>query len=247
MNDWLPQSCQHPPDGCTLYCLPHAGGGSAIYHRWARLLPAGICVCPIRLPGRESRLKEPAIDDMDSAVAALMQNVMPTLKSPFALYGHSMGGVMAFEFAQAIARHALVPEALFVSASRAPHLYGTDELLHTLPDDEMIAALVRYYASGGAVTDDELEMMRLLADTIRADLKLLETYRYREVPPLKCPIIAVAATEDVKVTAAQVHQWKRHTSNRFTFRSVPGHHLFLREQEQALGRLIESKIGDPRR
>ncbi len=243
MNEWLPQTDGSIAGACSLYCLPHAGGGSALYHRWERLVPADIRIRPIKLPGRESRLEEPPLDNMADAVDALMRHVGPEVKSPFALFGHSMGGMLAFEFAHALARQSLEPDVLFVSASRAPHLVRTDEPLHRLPDDEMIAALIENYGRGEESTSDELKMMRWMAGTIRADLRLMETYEYQPKNPLSCPIVAVSATEDTQVTAAHVNQWRQYTSGRFTFRTIPGHHFFLREQEQSIVQLVIGKIG----
>ncbi len=47
-------------------------------------------VCAIRLPGRESRLAEPAFEQMEPLVDALTDAVLPRLDLPFVIFGHSM-------------------------------------------------------------------------------------------------------------------------------------------------------------
>ena len=242
MENWLPTSTPDFSHACQLYCFPHAGGGSAIYHRWERLLPETVQVRPVKLPGRESRFREAAIDNMPELVNKLIAHVAPTIRPPFALYGHSMGGLIAFEFAQALRSQSLRPNALFVSASRAPHLTHSNDPLHAKPDDKMIRSLVEDYGRGSPATAEELQMMEMMTDTIRADLKLLETYQYSDVEPLECSLVALAGSEDKMVNAAQVNAWRQHTTGRFAFRTLPGHHFFLRDQESAIVRLITGKL-----
>ncbi len=240
-NIWLPRIDQ-PDAKIQLFCLPHAGGGSAVYHRWRRWLPAEIGLLPVKLPGREGRFQEAAVDRMSAMIDALWQHVVPTIRAPFALYGHSMGGMIAFELARRLSAEGTCPAYLFVSACRAPHLMSRERTLHTLPDGAMIEALVRDYGRGGQAGEDELAMMGALAATIRADLKLLETYEYQAGPPLACPICAISATEDQMVSAAQVNEWRTHTAGGFSLRTVPGHHFFLRDEESFLARLVSGKL-----
>lgn len=242
-NLWLPQTYSEGQNRTQVFCLPHAGGGSAIYHRWEKLLPGHLAVVPIKLPGRESRFNETPHDNVDSLIAAMAPAIADAIQEPFALYGHSMGGLIAYEFAQhLLERYNRSPRALFVSASRSPDRFKQDRALHRLPDEEMIQSLIRDFGRGGETSAAELEMMRTMAVTIRADLKLLETYEHAEREPLPCPIIGIAATEDHGVTASDVNGWRAFTSDRFTMRTMPGQHFFLREQEKAITSLIASRL-----
>ena len=81
-------------------CLPHAGGGVAPFYRWSSWLPPDIRLLPVNLPGRESRLREPAIDDLPRLIEAMGQAIDPQLGGPFAVAGHSMGAMLAFELAR---------------------------------------------------------------------------------------------------------------------------------------------------
>lgn len=73
---------QKPETCLCLFCSPYAGGGTSIFRTWAEDLPAAVDVCPVLLPGRDDRL----------------------LEVPFAFFGHSMGGLIAFELARELRR-----------------------------------------------------------------------------------------------------------------------------------------------
>ena len=70
-------------------------------------------------------------------------------RTPFALFGHSMGALVGFELARALRRRRLpAPERLFVSAFRAPHLPQRRPPLHALPSTISINGVFRYGATG---------------------------------------------------------------------------------------------------
>jgi len=161
------------------------------------------------------------------------------------MFGHSMGGLIAYELTIRLQQHNLQPSVLFFSACRAPHRFNnaqTKTKLHKLPDEEMIEHLAKDFGKGGELSEGESQMMRMMSNTIRADLQLLETYEYPERESLAIPIIGLAASEDRKVTLEDVNGWREHTSETFKLRTMPGHHFYLREQEKSLAALVASTI-----
>ena len=89
--------------GMRLFCLPHAGSGAAGFYRWKRTgLFEGIAVCPVRLPGRETRLAEPPMLSVGEIVSALMAELRDQMARPYAIFGHSMSALIAFEWVRAI-------------------------------------------------------------------------------------------------------------------------------------------------
>ena len=243
-NPWLPSNGGLTRDGITqLLCFPHAGGGSAGFHRWEKRLPGHLAAVPIKLPGRESRFNEVAHDQLDSLLSAMVPQLIGFVREPVALFGHSMGALIAYELARHLhLHHDIVPTCLFVSACRSPDRFKQSQALHRLPTEEMIRSLVQDLNDNGTASNTELDMMRMMSDTIRADLKLLETYEYQPRDPLPFPIVALAATRDRKVTVADVNGWRAFTTARFTMRTMSGHHFFLRDQEAAVTDLIAAKL-----
>jgi medium-chain acyl-[acyl-carrier-protein] hydrolase len=96
---WITSPRQSGAERLRLFCLPYAGGGAILYHAWAAALP-NVEVCPIQLPGRESRIREPALTRMSLLTDALTVAMRPYLSRPFAFFGHSMGALISFELAR---------------------------------------------------------------------------------------------------------------------------------------------------
>src|SRR4051812_47735453 len=136
---WLSCPRPNPHARLRLWCLPFAGGGGAIWHPWVQHLGGDVEIVAFRLPGRENRLAEEPITDREKLTAALVREIASHHGPPFALLGHSLGGLLAFDIVRALAASAgTLPQALIVSGVRAPHLPRTEPDLHALPDAELI-------------------------------------------------------------------------------------------------------------
>ncbi|MCC6191429.1 MAG: thioesterase [Anaerolineales bacterium] len=233
VSAWVAHRKPKPQARLRLYCLPYAGGSASVFRTWADGLPAGIDVWPIQYPGRENRLRERPINSVSGLVDTLGQALEPTLEAPYAIFGHSMGGLVGFELARWLAARQRAPLHLFVSGSRAPHRADPDVRIHDLPDAQFVEALRRLKGTPEPVLQNP-ELMELLSPALRADFEAVETYRYRPGPPLDCPISAFAGRDDQKVSEADITAWKEQTRERFRFRQVPGDHFFVRTAPQPL-------------
>jgi medium-chain acyl-[acyl-carrier-protein] hydrolase len=227
-------------DQLRLLCFPHAGGMAHMFRDWAHQLYGHIEVCPVQLPGRGARLGEPAHRDIHGLVETACAELLPHLGARFALFGHSMGAVVAFELARALSeRHGRIPERLFVSAHRAPGTPARRPPIHALPDPAFIAELVRMRGTPPEVAANA-ELMQLLLPVLRADLEAIETYRPSASPPLACPIIAFVGDEDPLISAADLTGWRSHTTGRFALHVVRGDHFFVNTNRhlvlEAIGR-----------
>lgn len=121
-SSWVRISCPRPAARVRLICLPFAGGGANSYREWPTYLPEHVEVVPVQLPGRENRFDEPAIDAADLLAGRLLEGLVSYLDRPFALFGHSMGALIAFELARRLRTKGLEPVHVFASGCKAPHL-----------------------------------------------------------------------------------------------------------------------------
>jgi medium-chain acyl-[acyl-carrier-protein] hydrolase len=232
---WL--SCPRPDPAAKvrLFCLPYAGAGGSIYRNWPARLAGVAEVRPILLPGREARFRDRPHTHMQSLAAAIAEGIGSHLDRPFALFGHSMGALIAFELACRIQRdRGLSPVCLFVSGSRPPHAVWTEAPVHSLPDREFLDCLHdRYHAIPEAVRENR-ELAEIVLPALRADFEILETYRCEDATRLRCPIVAYGGMQDDTVTCEELESWGRHTENAFQGRMLPGDHFFLRLAEAEL-------------
>ena len=236
-TSWLVTPVANPRARLRLFCVPHAGSGASVHARWAHELPADVEVCAIQMPGREGRHREPPLTRWDDVRDALAEALRPWMDKPFALFGHSLGALVAFELAGRLSDDRSRPCAhLFVSGCRAPHLPLDEAPLHHLPAEELVRELRRSRGTPDQVFDAP-ELLAHFLPTLRADLYLYETYAaraHRQDDALPVPISAYGGLEDDRVAAPALQAWRHHTSAAFRHVMFSGGHFFLKEHRAAV-------------
>jgi surfactin synthase thioesterase subunit len=214
--------------GVKLFCLPHAGGAGSLYEAWRPLLSPALEVTPIELPGRGRRLRERALLDFDELIEDVIAGILPLLDSPFALLGHSMGAVLAFECARVLsAAQGCSPLALVVSGHRAPQLPPRPRpAMHEL-DDAGFLARAREFSSDLNDALEYEELRELFLPVLRSDLTAMEAYVYRPGEPLACDILALGGTDDPHVSEEELAGWAEQTKAGFHMRLFAGNHFFI--------------------
>lgn len=238
---WVHTRPATAPPKLRIFCFPHAGGGATGFHSWNAALPPYVQVCPILLPGRESRFSEPPYIRIQALLEDMAKQLEPWLDDiPYVVFGHSMGSLLAFEWVRRLQRdrHPL-PAWLFLSGRRAPDLPGDPELLHALPDREFIDKLMQRYEGIHAQILQDRELLDFFLPILRADIALVESYRFVESEPLDCPITVFAGLNDPSVDWDQMLAWKRHTRQRFAVQFFQGGHFYPQE---ALLRTISTTL-----
>lgn len=222
-----------------LFCIPHAGGGVQSYLDWDREIQSPISVCPVHLPGRGKRLVEPAYTCMEELVEGLVYAIGSKLEKPFALFGHSMGALVAFELTRALRRRfGVEPEWLFVSSYRAPHVVTGDEPIYALPDSAFIDAVKSYDGLPRELLVNS-ELMEIVLPTLRADFEICDRYSCVDDAPLKSPIAAFGGLHDPKVKLDLLAAWCDHTCGEFTVSLLDGGHFYHQTQKRQLIRRME--------
>lgn len=220
-----------------IFCIPYAGGSAAAYARWRTLADERVDLIPVQLPGRGARIRERPVDRLDRLAAMLAEALGPRLDRPFALFGHSMGALLAFETARTLRRTGQpLPAALFVSARRAPQRPSRRPPLHQLSDTELIAELRALDGTPPAVLEDE-ELLGLMLPIVRADLKAVETHDHHPEPPLDCPIRAFGGTRD-SIAPDDLRAWSVQTTRGFALTMFDGGHFFLNTHYEAMLRIM---------
>jgi medium-chain acyl-[acyl-carrier-protein] hydrolase len=230
---WLSAS-PRPRAGTRLFCLPHAGGWSAMYQAWGRSLGPAVDVCPVELPGRGRRRDEAAYDLIEELVSDLGAALVPALDVPFAFFGHSMGALVSFELARWLQREGHPsPAHVFVSACAAPHVPRDGPALSGLPSVELVRELSTLNGMAPEVLEN-FELMELLLPAIRSDFSMCERYAFAPSAPLACPLSALGGTGDELVSKEKLEAWRTHTTGRFVTRLFRGDHFYLQEGERSV-------------
>jgi medium-chain acyl-[acyl-carrier-protein] hydrolase len=241
---WLPACRPRETTALRLLCLPYAGGDTPIFAPWADTAPPEFEVLPVQLPGRGRRVLEPAYGELGPLVSALADGIAPALDGPFALFGHSMGALVAFELARELRRRDRPqPAHLLVAGRPAPQLPRRYAPLSRLPDGELLEELYRRYGYTPPEDDDGIDvLLDVMLPTIRRDVAVSDDYVYADEPPLDCPITAFGGLEDATVTRDELDAWRHQTRGRFETRLLPGGHFFLETEPTFLVRFIANSV-----
>ncbi|WP_220507741.1 thioesterase II family protein [Amycolatopsis dendrobii] len=208
---WLPGFSGETGAVPRLVCLHHAGGTASTYQGWQRHLAGVAQVVPVLLPGRDRHVRarphaglEPLADELAETLIA------HGLADRYAFFGHSMGALLAYELSCRLRdRGHGEPLHLFVSGSRAPHLYGPAQV----SDAEVLSAAGQHAVPESAV--------------LRADLALCDSYAWTPRRPLRCPVTAFRGSDDPLANAVEVEAWRSYTQGSLVVRQVAGGHFFL--------------------
>ena len=224
-----------------LFCLPHAGAGASTFRGWPELLGPGVQVTAIQLPGREDRIRDRAHDNLDALLAELVPVLASAVDGPYALFGHSMGALIAFEAARRlVAQGSPPPLHLFASAHGAPHAPYRARYVSSLPDPEFRRAMVSL--SGfreGPV--QEAAFLSLLLPTLRADFRLCETYEYAAGAPLPSRLtVLTGADEDV--SPLDLALWRELHTGPFRIRVIDGDRDFVVTQRRQVAEVVRAGL-----
>ena len=234
---WFPFRAARTRAAVHLLCFPCAGAGASLYRPWRDAAPPFVDVLPVELPGRGRRFREVPVSEMEPLIAALVPAIIDALDDhPIALFGHSMGALIAFEASKALGPRV---RRLFVSGSSAPHFrIGTRR--SELSDDDLRGELGLLGGTPSDVLANE-ELMQLLLPMLRADFALVDSYQCSPAQKAPCPITVFAGTRDPYVSFDTARAWDSYTSSSFRFVAIEGHHFYL---DTAGGRIVEEMARD---
>ncbi len=234
-----------------LFALPFVGGGASVFNPWPNYLPDTVEVVGLQFPGREDRLDDLPIDSMPEFVAELAEAMLPHLDRTFVVYGHSMGGLLAYELTKYLEQHYNeVPMKLIIGGWPAPalvenyvrnlnHIRDGFDLANE--SDSRVLAVLRDNKLLDIPVEDEGAIMHWLP-AIRADLKMLGDYRYENGYTLRAPISVLRGADDPVFETDQLQGWGKLTSGGFSLTTVPGGHLFIQNADAQVMRTIAQEL-----
>jgi medium-chain acyl-[acyl-carrier-protein] hydrolase len=232
-----------PADDLNLFCVPFAGAGAAPFRRWVASVPAGVGVAGLRFPGRESRLREPPVGEVDELVEIAARAVEPHLRAPYALFGQCSGAIVAFELVRLLRReNRPLPRRLVVAAQSAPHS-KTERRDPAARKD--VDELLRQLGGTDAEVLDQTGLLALVKPALEADFALIDRYRYRPEPRLEVPITAIRGRDDAHVSESRLLGWEKETAAGFELVTLDADHLFSGEAWSRLAEAVAAATTAP--
>lgn len=220
-----------------LICIPYAGGNSYSFRDLQPFLGRHIDMVTLELPGRGKRLAEPLLSDMHAMAADLYQQLLPHIRSPYVLYGHSMGAMLGNLLVHRLkGEWKQLPLHFFATGCAAPVFNDQRRQLHLLSDEQLMSELKTMGGMPDALLADP-ELIEFFLPVIREDMKALETYRYQSQGKYSTGITVITgATEEI--SASQTAGWALETERDVRILRYPGNHFFILHQFQNIAMLI---------
>jgi medium-chain acyl-[acyl-carrier-protein] hydrolase len=239
---WFENSPPRPSDTLRLFCLPYAGGSVYTYTNWRRSLAGVAETYPLQLPGRGTRMLEPAFTSLPALLKSLESALLPHLDRPFAIFGHSMGAMIAFELARVLEKsYSLRSQHLFFSGRLPPQLAQNSGPAYDLPTPQFISELRLLEGTPDEILNNQ-ELMALVLPVLRADLQLVQTYQHVPGEPLNSPITVLGGRQDSTTPASKLGTWAAMTRSSCSVRIFPGNHFFLNQFRSAVINVVSSTL-----
>jgi surfactin synthase thioesterase subunit len=224
-----------------LICFPYAGSGASIFYSWVNYLNPKINIYGFQAPGKEDRISENLIEDLNILIHNTVQELKQIIKKPFVLFGHSMGSVLAFEIAKKLEAEKLAPKLVILSGRPPPKFGLRMNPISHLADSELIAELRKLEGTDSCILENA-ELMELLLPIIRADFRISEAYKSSSNSKISSPLIAIGSVNDPWIDEAEFLEWKDYSKNTTKIQFFPGGHFYIREHIDMLSEYLNSQI-----
>jgi surfactin synthase thioesterase subunit len=239
-----------PTARVRLFLLHHAGGTAATYANWPALFPADIAVQAVRFPGRFDGPDEAPFTEIDDLLDALRDALLSELDDrPYALFGHSMGALVAYRLTVEMERGGGPGPVLLGVSGFGRGFHDAVLPSESAGSEEFFAAVA---ALGGLPpgTLAEPDLARMLEPSLRADFALCSSYR-DDGSPVDCPVAGYAGSDDPLLEPGGMREWRARTDRFLGAMEFPGDHFYLETHAVAvaadlarrLRRLAQESVG----
>lgn len=229
MGELVVQQLQPGGNG-QLILFPYLGGHVNAYVNLVNLIPNDIEILAVNPPGHGGS-SAPLLNDMDTLVDLYFQELEPLIQPGCVLFGHSMGGIVAYFLLQRFlnAKNSLKPAVLILSACNTPADFSMKQYVN-MPDSELLEHLMRY----NMISNEFLREQCLLDHFIplfRSDFMILESASHCNYKALEIPSYFLWGEYDTIVPMYAVIQWKKYFSQPINFIPIKGgDHMFIHEK-----------------
>lgn len=227
-----------------LFCFPYAGGSASIYHRWRPYLDPSLELVPVELAGRGNRARESLYDSMEMLIQDLSPILFNHIKegAPYALFGHSLGGLIVYELYQAIEKQGITkPVHLFISGKGAPQSKQQKKHIHQLPDKEFMEEIYRLGGTSREVLESK-ELLQYVIPILRKDYRIAELYEFNPSHRvLDSPVSILYGTKDT-IGLDQIQSWSQICIHPVNYYPFEGGHFFINQHQRQIVSLIHSTL-----
>ncbi|MFD8396385.1 thioesterase II family protein [Streptomyces sp. NPDC059680] len=226
-----------------LFVFHHSGGSHLMYRDWPSCFPADWEVQTADAPGRGPRDARAPLSDTGALLEYFLHELDSRLTGRFAFFGHSMGGLVAYELTRRLIDLGRTPPAwLGVSARGTLHPDGDPTRRHLLSDAELRRELMAMGGTSSSVLDHD-ELWDLFSPTIRADLRISETWRTKPLTaPLPVPLSVFGGTRDHVAPPHRLDGWAATSEHFLGLHLFDGGHFYFQDRLPEVAGRIQDDV-----
>jgi surfactin synthase thioesterase subunit len=225
------------------FTLPFAGANKYAYRSFAAYIPPFLHHVPLEYPGRGLRSGEPLCKDLDQLTEDLYEQVKPYIaRQEYILYGHSMGGQLAWLLARRLIDQGhRPPRHIIVSGTPGPSsLMHSGRKRYLLGRKDFLAELRRMDENFAGIFDDE-ELLDYFEPVLRADFMACENFNYRAGKPLDIPFTVLYGDRD-NIEKKEIDLWALESRKTVDYIEMKGKHFFILSAPDLIMKVISKTI-----
>lgn len=221
-------------DVVKVIALPYGGGNKYSFRAFEKVLPAEYQWCPVELPGRGDKIRQPLLSDVHEMVAAIYPEVLQlTQQGTYFIYGHSMGTLLGYELVKRMAKEKRkLPSILFFTGRGAPSVEREKKISGL--DTDLFWKEIGNIGGMPAEILKHQELLEIFEPILRQDFKALENYRYAPLEQLLAVPLFVYTGDKEDIKPASIRAWQDVTSFPISHTVLPGDHFFIFDHPQQI-------------
>lgn len=226
-----------------LFCIPYAGGSATFYNKWIKYLDEFIDLYPVEFPGRGIKCRDSLCYSMDELVNYIYKQVEGELdNSEYAIFGHSMGALVAYELAHKIKNSGYEgPKHIFFSGRQEPDILERNGL-SSLSEIEFKDAISGYIEAPEELFEN-IELLDFFLPIFKSDFSIIENYRHvNKNDKLDCFITVLNGKQDPYVNINNVLGWSKYTKKQCGFQTFEGGHFYINDNLEKVVKIINDSI-----
>ncbi|MFD7921315.1 thioesterase II family protein [Streptomyces sp. NPDC059740] len=226
-----------------LYCMPPAGMSASYFQAFASHLPSAVGLHALQLPGRGRATGTPVHTDPHRLGQFLAERISQDDDGhPYAVFGHSVGSLIAYETVTCLTRRGHHPPTLLaLSAMAAPHhpeftAQAPNVLLGGREGIEKLFGRLPHRADHDprALINTWIPML--------ADLLLALQFPPHQGPPLDTQLALYGGEDDPVISPDALAGWNDISSRPATPRLFPGNHTYPLGNVEALSSRLTADL-----
>lgn len=220
-----------------LFCLPFAGGSAnSIYSGWSEHLSPTIELIPIELAGRGLRINENLYVHPEEAITDVVDKIRDEISgndTDYAIFGHSMGSILAYKVIERINELGLRPPVhAFFSGRRAPQCRLRRPKPYSKMNDQEVEREIKLLGGTPPEFFEYPELKKFFMPIFKCDFRIADVLVEESELMAFDHDISVFIGKEEPVNTDEATAWKQVTNKTCMLEYFEGEHFFLLDPVQ---------------